>query len=64
MSSEVFSRGWGEKKNERKYPGVRGKRPDRKAMRRVEAIKRAEAYAALPLSEKIKRNPKKYSDGL
>lgn len=62
MSSEVFSHGWGEKRNNRKFPGMTGKRPDRKDMRRQEAFARNAAYAKLPLIEKVKRNPNKYTD--
>jgi len=61
MSSEVFRHGWGEKKNNRRFPGIRGKRPDLKGLRRQEAMERNAAYQALPLEEKMKRNPKKYS---
>ena len=60
MSSEVFSHGWGEKQNHRRYPGIKGKRPDRKAERVETARQRAEVYATLSMSEKMQRNPKKY----
>lgn len=60
MSSEVFSHGWGEKQNHRRYPGIKGRRPDRKAERVEAARQRAEVYAALSMQEKMKRNPKKY----
>lgn len=60
MSSEVFSHGWGEKKNHRRYPGIKGRRPDRKSERVETARQRAEAYALLPMEEKVKRNPNKY----
>lgn len=62
MSSEVFHHGAGLKKNHRRYPGIRGKRPDHKAYKREEALARAMVYAALPLAEKMKRNPKKYME--
>lgn len=40
MSSEIFSHGWGEKKNHRKFPGIRGRRPDKKAARQAGALAR------------------------
>jgi hypothetical protein len=60
MSSEVFHHGNGSKINRRRYPGIKGKRPDRKAIRQAEAVQRAQAYAVLSLSEKKLRNPKKF----
>jgi hypothetical protein len=62
MSSEVFSHGWGEKKNNRKFPGIKGKRPDHKSARKAMADANAAKYAALPLAEKILRNPQKFAD--
>lgn len=50
----------GKKINERKYPGVKGRRPDYAKTRRSEALARNKAYAALPLEEKMRRNPKKF----
>lgn len=50
----------GLKKNHRKFPGIRGRRPDHKAARIAAAKKRADVYAALPLEEKMQRNPKKF----
>jgi hypothetical protein len=46
--------------NERKYPGIKGVRPDYKASRVLDAIARNKAYAGLPLEEKKRRNPKKF----
>ena len=60
MSSEIFGHGSGAKKNERRYPGIRGKRPDKKAIRQVEARMRDEAYQLLTIEEKQARNPNKY----
>lgn len=51
----------GSKINERKYPGIRGKRPDLKARRKVQASERNAAYAALPLEVKKGINPKKFA---
>lgn len=55
--------GSGLKKNQRKHPGIKGRRPDLKGLHRREAAERLAAYQALPLSEKIKRNPKKFAEG-
>ncbi|MDE1834527.1 MAG: hypothetical protein KGH64_04270 [Candidatus Micrarchaeota archaeon] len=52
--------GNGSKKNHRKYPGVRGKRPDLKKIRQTEALERQAQYDALSLEQKMKINPKKY----
>lgn len=43
----------------RRYPHEHGPRPDRNARKRLEAAERNAAYAALPVAEKIKRNPSK-----
>lgn len=47
------------KTNSRRFPGIKGRRPDRKAIRVAAAAERMEAYRALPESEKLLRNPKK-----
>lgn len=52
----------GLKKNRRLHPGIKGKRPDHKAMRQREAAERNMVYQALSLLEKVKRNPRKYTD--
>jgi hypothetical protein len=44
----------------RRNPGIAGRRPDRKAIRQVEAKARNEAYAMLPVEEKARRNPKRF----
>lgn len=44
----------------RKYPGIKGKRPDKKYKRQVEAVTRHEAYQDLPPADKAERNPKKF----
>lgn len=46
--------------NVRRFPGVKGPRPDKAAKRKEEALKRNAAYAALPIEEKKARNPKKF----
>lgn len=51
----------GSKINERKYPGVKGNRPDLKARRKLQAEQRNAAYAALPLEAKKSINPKKFA---
>jgi hypothetical protein len=58
--SSLLPRGVDHKHNHRKFPGAKGKRPDRKELRRMEAMERAKVYAALPIEEKMKRNPKRY----
>lgn len=50
----------GMKKNHRKFPGIKGRRPDHKAARIAAAKARAKVYAALPLEEKARINPKKF----
>lgn len=60
MSSEIFGRGSGAKKNERRFPGIKGRRPDRKAARQAEAVARNTAYQLLNSDEKQARNPNKY----
>lgn len=60
MSSEIFHHGWGEKRNQRKNPGIKGRRPDRKAARQAEAVARNTAYQLLNSDEKQARNPNKY----
>jgi hypothetical protein len=57
MSSEIFGHGSGAKKNHRKFPGIRGRRPDRKLIRQAEALARDKTYKDLPWEEKLKRNP-------
>jgi hypothetical protein len=52
----------GLKKNHRKFPGIKGKRPDHKAARVAVAKENAQAYANLSLEEKKLRNPNKYAD--
>ena len=44
----------------RRFPGIPGKRPDKSAKRKEEAVKRNAAYQALPIEEKKARNPKKF----
>lgn len=51
----------GKRINSRRYPGIKGRRPDNKKYRQEEALKRNAAYAALPLEAKVERNPKKYN---
>ncbi len=46
----------------RKFPGIKGVRPDRKTRKIQDAISRNESYMKLSLSEKMERNPKKFSD--
>lgn len=50
----------GSKKNHRRFPGIKGRRPDYAAARKQEAATRKAAYAALPPEEKKRRNPKKF----
>lgn len=50
----------GAKKNARRYPGVKGRRPDQAKIRKEEAVVRHAAYAALPLEAKKQINPKKF----
>lgn len=47
----------GGRKNHRRYPGVRGRRPDLKSFRQSEAISRQTAYDALTTAEKLARLP-------
>lgn len=49
----------GSKKNHRRFPGIKGKRPDLKALRQKEATERQAVYAALPVTVRAERNPKK-----
>jgi len=49
----------GQKQNNRKYPGVRGARPDLKQLRVKEAAERNAEYAKLSPADKAARNPKK-----
>jgi hypothetical protein len=51
----------GQRKNDRRFPGIKGFRPDRKKMRQEEAEARNLAYQALSLEEKTLRNPKKFA---
>lgn len=44
----------GSKINHRKFPGIKGKRPDRKAARKEAATERNLSYALLSPQEKIK----------
>ncbi len=52
----------GMKKNNRRYPKIKGKRPDRKAARREVAASNKKLYDALDLDIKKLRNPKKYEE--
>lgn len=52
----------GQKQNNRRYPGIRGKRPDQKAIRQEMALARNAAYAALPIEAKRDINPKKFAN--
>jgi hypothetical protein len=45
--------GGGKKANNRRYPGVRGKRPDNKKFRKEEAKERQAFYDGLSIKEKL-----------
>jgi|SRR5580692_732728 hypothetical protein len=47
----------GQRKNERRFPGIRGKRPDKASFRREEAAARQAEYDQLSLEQKIARLP-------
>ena len=48
--------------NTRRFPGIKGPRPDKASKRKEEALKRNAAYAVLPIEEKKARNPKKFEE--
>lgn len=50
----------GMKQNNRRFPGIKGVRPDQKAIRKEMADERNAAYAALPIEAKRDINPKKF----
>jgi hypothetical protein len=41
--------------NRRRYPGVKGRRPDNKEHKRAEAVARQTAYAVLSAEQKVER---------
>ena len=45
--------GSGKRKNDRRYPGIRGRRPDNKSFRIKDAAERKEAYSKLSNTEKL-----------
>jgi hypothetical protein len=52
----------GRRKNHRKHPEIKGKRPDKAEYRRAEAIERQAEYAKLTLEQKIaKLGPEPHS---
>jgi hypothetical protein len=56
--------GSGKKTNNRKFPGVKGKRPDLAKFRKDDAKERQEAYSALSVEEKVARLDRKLGVGL
>ena len=58
--SSLLPRGVDRKHSDRKYPGAKGPRPDKYSERKFQAQVRNDMYQALPLEEKIKRNPRKF----
>lgn len=57
--SSLLPRGVDRKHSNRKFPAVKGRRPDKAAERKFQAQVRNDMYQALPTEEKIKRNPNK-----
>jgi hypothetical protein len=47
----------GQRKNHRRYPGIKGKRPDKAKFRREEAVERQTEYDKLTLQQKLERLP-------
>jgi len=47
------------KTNNRRHPGIKGKRPDRKGQRKENVAKAEAAWAKLTPEQKAARNPKK-----
>lgn len=47
----------GHRKDHRRYPGIKGRRPDKAEYRRAEAIERQVAYDALTLEQKLMQLP-------
>jgi hypothetical protein len=45
------------RKNHRRHPGIKGRRPDLKSFRKKEAEERALAYGSLSTTEKLARLP-------
>lgn len=43
----------GRRKNDRRHPGIKGKRPDKKEYRQAEAIERQATYDALSIEQKL-----------
>ena len=50
MSTVIRTR---KQNNDRRFPGVKGRRPDNKKFKREEAATRAEAYSKLSADEKL-----------
>ena len=52
---ELSIRSHGKHKRDRKYPGIKGRRPDLKATRQIEAADRAQARAKRSPQEQLAR---------
>lgn len=50
--------------NNKRYPGVRGRRPDLKKFRQEEALVRQAEYDKLSVAEKLKRLDTLFGEGL
>ena len=52
----------GQKQNNRRYPGIKGRRPDNKVARKEVAASNKKLYDGLSLDEKKAINPKRYEE--